>query len=213
MGAKMPILSAEPDLYPADLWEGDASQWDSERRWWCLHARPRQEKAAARHLQSRRICYYLPQVLRESRTPAGRRIRSQIPLFSGYLFLLGDDHQRIEALKGNHLANMLEVTDQAGLTHDLRQIHHMLSSGLTVAPEPTYPVGTQVRVTSGPLLDLIGTIIRRRGHQDRFVATVQFLGRGATIELADWQVERIDDSELFRPKGRDHGDATIRRPA
>lgn len=209
----MPILSAEPDLYPADLWAGEASQGDSERRWWCLHARPRQEKSAARHLQARRISYYLPQVFRESRTPAGRRIRSLVPLFPGYLFLLGDDRQRVEALKGNHLANVLEVSDQTGLVHDLRQIHQMLTSGILVAPEPTFPVGTRVRVINGPFMGLVGTIVRRRGHRDRFVATVRYLGQGATIELADWQVEQIDDETLFSPNGRDSGDATIRKPA
>ncbi len=191
----MPILSAEPDLYPVDLWTGDAGlcQGDGERRWWCLHARPRQEKSAARHLQSRQIAYYLPQVFRETRTPAGRRLRSLIPLFPGYLFLLGDDRQRVEALRGNHLANVLEIPDQPGLVHDLRQIHQILTSGIQVAPEPTLPVGTRVRVVNGPFLGLVGTIVRRRGHRDRFVATVRCLGQGATIELADWQVEPVND--------------------
>ncbi|CAN5886827.1 transcription termination/antitermination NusG family protein [soil metagenome] len=211
----MPILSAEPDFYPANLWEGDASRWDGERRWWCLHTRSRQEKSTARHLQSRQISYYLPQVFRESRTPAGRRLRSLIPLFPGYLFLLADDRQRGEALKGNHLANVLEIPDQTGLVHDLRQIHQILTSGMPVAPEPTFPVGTRVRVINGPLIGLVGTIVRRRGHRDRFVATVRYLGQGATIELADWQVEQVEDEALFSTKGRDSGDgdAITHKPA
>jgi transcriptional antiterminator RfaH len=186
----MPILPAEPDLYPDNLWQDGPLRTSEGGRWWCLHTKPRQEKAAARDLRAREIMYYLPQVVRQDRTPQGRRIRSIIPLFTSYLFLLGDDRDRLEALKGNRLVNVLEVADQEGLTHDLRQIHQMLASGLVVTPEPVIPVGAKVRIASGPLMGIEGTVIRR-GKRDQFVAGVHFLGRGATVNLEDWQVELI----------------------
>jgi transcription antitermination factor NusG len=187
----MPILPAEPDLHPMDLWQKGGRSSPTER-WWCLHTKPRQEKAVARDLRSQNLCYYLPQVVKEDRTPQGRKIRSIVPLFTSYLFLLGDDHDRIEALRGNRLVNVLEVVDQEGLIHDLRQVHQMLNSGLAVVPEPVMPVGARVRIKSGPLMGIEGTVIRR-GKRDQFVAVVQFLGRGATVDLEDWQVERVDD--------------------
>jgi hypothetical protein len=188
----MPILPAEPDMYPADLWRCAEYAADPNSRWWCLHAKPRQEKAAARHLRNRKIVHYLPQVIQQSRTPGGRLIRSVVPLFSGYLFLFGDDPQRVEALKSNNMANVLEVPDQESLDRDLRQIHQMLSSGLPVVPEVTHPVGTKIHILTGPLSGLVGTVVRR-GKRDQFVAVVRFLGRGATVDLQDWQVERVDD--------------------
>jgi transcriptional antiterminator RfaH len=193
----MPILPAEPDLYPADFWERRPAPpadgaGEPAPRWWCLHTKPRQEKATARHLLSRGVAYYLPQVVREGRTPGGRKIRSIVPLFPGYLFLHGDDRGRVEGLRGNTLVHVLEVPDQGGLDRDLRQIHLMLSSGLAVVPEPTYPVGARVRITEGPLRGLVGVVVRReKGEQ--FVAIVQFLGQGASVGLQDWQVERADD--------------------
>ena len=87
----------------------------------------------------------------ESRTPGGRKIRSMLPLFPGYMFLHGDDYQRVEAMQGDHLANILEVANQAALEQDLRQIHQMLSSGLPIAPEPTHVVGATIRTLVGPL--------------------------------------------------------------
>jgi transcription antitermination factor NusG len=188
----MPILPAEPDMYPADLWQSARTDIHPGYRWFCLHTKARHEKATARDLRSRKIIHYLPQAIQESRTPGGRIIRSVIPLFSGYLFLFGDDPQRVEALRSNNLANVLEVADQQSLDRDLRQIHQMLSSGLPVIPEPTHPVGAKVKILSGPLVGLIGTVVRR-GQRDQFVAVVRFLGRGATVELQDWQVERIED--------------------
>jgi transcriptional antiterminator RfaH len=190
----MPILPAEPDLYPSDLWQGRESAGDEGpgRRWWCLHARPRQEKAVARDLRTQKIAYYLPQVIREDRTPQGRKTRSVIPLFTGYVFLLGDERERVLSMKGNRLVRVLDVADQAGLDRDLRQVHQMLASGLAVVPEPTVPVGARVRILTGPLAGIEGKVIRR-GKRDQFAAVVHFLGSGATVDLEDWQVEQLPD--------------------
>ena len=187
----MPILPAEPQLHPPDLWAHDADASGPDRRWWCLHTRPRQEKATARFLRGRGIAHYLPQVVQEGRTPAGRATRSVLPLFPGYLFLLGDARDRLESFRGEGLVGALEVHDQPGLERDLRQVHRMLASGLPVVPEPTHPVGATVRIVNGPLAGLVGLVVRR-ARQDQFVAVIRFLGLGATVDLQDWQVERLD---------------------
>jgi transcription antitermination factor NusG len=188
----MPILPAEPDLHPTGLWQM-GGRGGPDARWWCLHTKPRQEKAVARIMRFQDISYYLPQVVKVDRTPLGRKIRSVIPLFPGYLFLLGNDRARIEAQSTHRLANVLEIVDQDKVVHDLEQIHRLLSSGLTVLPEPVMPVGSRVRITSGPLMGIEGTVCRR-GKRNQFVAVVQFLGHGAAVDLEDWQVERLDDS-------------------
>jgi len=187
----MPILPAEPDLHPASLWQ-DGGRGDRDARWWCLHTKARQEKAVARFLRSQDISYYLPQVVKVDRTPQGRKICSVVPLFTGYVFLLGDDVARVEALRSQRLANVLEIGDQETLVRDLQQVHQMLSSGLSVVPEPVMPVGARVRIKTGPLCGIEGTVVRR-GKRDQFIAVVQFLGRGATVDLEDWQVDRIED--------------------
>lgn len=188
----MPILSAEPEYYPPDLW--DAENLDAGKKpdgvWWCLHTKPRQEKAAAREMRKLRFTFYLPQVTRIGRTPEGRKTRSVVPLFPSYLFLHGDSGDRLEAFRGGRLASILEVADQRGLDRDLRQIQTMLSSGVPVQSEPSAPVGAKVRIVTGPLKGIEGIVIRR-GKKDQFVAVVHFLGRGATVDLQDWQVEQV----------------------
>jgi transcriptional antiterminator RfaH len=193
----MPILPAEPDYYPSHLWNGPDSTCEAEKPdtvWWCLHTKPRQEKATARDLFNAKVAYYLPQVKKESRTPQGRKIQSVVPLFAGYMFLRGDPQDRLVALRANRLVAILEVADQESLARDLRQIHTVLGSGLPVFEEPTVPVGATVRIVTGPLTGMIGKVIRR-GKRDQFVAIVHFLGRGATVELEDWQVERVNEGD------------------
>lgn len=199
----MPILPAEPELFPPDLFKPgalsvppphDESEEVEEEdeftlpRWWCLHVKPRQEKAAARHLFDHKLAHYLPQIAKESRTPAGRKIRSIIPLFPGYLFFRGNHNERLEAFQGGQLVGTLEVHDQDRLEKDLRQVYQMLSSGLPVVPEPEFPIGSKVRIVNGPLRRLVGTI-EKRGNRDLFVVVVHMLGKGAAVDLEAWQIE------------------------
>lgn len=189
----MPILSAQTDYYPETLWDDaaavpPASTNGDAAKWWCLHTKPRQEKAVARELLAAEVGFYLPQVDHESYTPQGRRVTSHLPLFSGYLFLKGDEGDRMRSMHGNRLVNVLQVFDQSMLEQDLRRIHLLLSSGLRVSTEPWVLPGMAVQIKSGPLAGIEGTVTRR-GNGDHFVATVRFLSRGASVELRDWQVE------------------------
>ncbi len=96
----MPILPAEPDCNPPTLWDDPSIHASNgETVWWCLHTKPRQEKATARDLKAQGLVYYLPQVLKESHTPKGRKIQSIVPLFMGYMFLKGDQEARLAALR------------------------------------------------------------------------------------------------------------------
>ncbi len=52
------------------------------------------------------------------------------------------------------------------------------------------PVGATVRIATGPLTGMVGKVIRR-AKRDQFVAVVRFLGRGAMVDLQDWQVEQV----------------------
>lgn len=188
----MPPLSAEPNLFPDDLWSPEHPVLgDPDRSWYCLHTKPRREKVLARLLRSKGISHYLPLVKKVEHTPSGRRTESILPLFSSYLFLHGTREQRLEALKGNNLVSVLEIADQAKLVKDLRQIHVMLTSGLEVLPEPSYPEGTRVRLLTGPLMGLIG-VVHKRGRDHQFLAAVDFLGQGARVTLQDWEVEPVE---------------------
>ena len=51
--------------------------------------------------------------------------------------------------------------------------------------------GRRVRVCCGPLAGVEGTVLERRGG-DRLVVTVDFLQRGASVEISYFMVEPID---------------------
>ena len=179
----MPILSREPDLFPEELLDELYSPESAERLWWAVHTRPRQEKSLARELHRWRIPFYLPQVDRR-RLIAGRKFTAHVRLFAGYLFLLGDQEERVAAQVTHRVVRTLEVPDQEGFWGDLRQIEQLIASGVPITPEDRLKPGKKVEIRSGPLVGLTGTIVRGASGR-RFVVQVDFIQRGASVLVED----------------------------
>ena len=185
----MPILPKEPDIFPdnllADEMEGDASTW------WLLYSLARQEKELTRRLRAQGIPHYCPLVRRKLRSSSGRVRYSYVPLFAGYVFLRGDGDQRQLALQTNRVSRCLAVGESAGLVRDLRRIQQLIASDAPLTPEARLSPGMRVRVRSGPLAGLEGTVIERRG-QARLLVAVEFIQQGASVQIGDYQLDRID---------------------
>jgi transcriptional antiterminator RfaH len=179
----MPLLSAETNVYPADLFVHDADGLDLESRWSVLYTRPRQEKALARQLLQLHIPFYVPIIARRLRLQY-RKMTAHVPLFPGYVFLLATRDQRVMALTTNRIVQTLTVTDQTSLWRDLRQVYRLLASGAPVAPEDRLAPGDKVEIKTGALAGLKGKILRTATGR-RFVVEVDFIQRGASILLDD----------------------------
>lgn len=184
----MTILAAEPCLYPAELLNG-FSQKTSDRRWWVLYTKARQEKAVARRMFAWEIPFYLP-VLGKTTYCRGRKFLARIPLFSGYVFLYASDDERLQSLTTNRISRTLSVDDPHTLLHDLRQIQSLIISGAPLTLESRLPPGSRVRVRYGPLQGLEGTVLTRRG-QTRLLVAVDFLKQGASVDIDDYMVEAL----------------------
>jgi transcriptional antiterminator RfaH len=183
----MPILAAEPSLYPAGLFDVPAAV--AAERWWVLHARPRQEKALARQLHREAVGYYLPLITRRTKV-RGKLIPAYIPLFPGYLFLHGRPEQLLQAQATRRVAHHLEVADQDRLWQELRQVHQLIETGLPITPESVLAPGARVEVTTGPLAGLRGIIVRSASG-NRFVIQVDFIQRGASVLIEDYMLECV----------------------
>jgi transcriptional antiterminator RfaH len=186
----MPILPQEPDFWPENLFEQEPETEDPGT-WWALYTLPRREKELMRRLRRMEIPFYGPMVKRRTRSPSGRSLTSYVPLFASYVFLFGSDEQRFRSLTTNCVSRCLEVTDGRQLAQDLRQIHQLISSDAPLTPESRIEAGMRIRVRSGSLAGLEGVVIKRRGMQ-RLLVIVHFLQQGASVQLEDYQVERID---------------------
>jgi hypothetical protein len=184
----MPLLPQEPCLYPESLLSTPAGNEDL--RWWVLHTKPRTEKSLARRLRGKEIAFFLPLYHRQWRS-SGRLRDAFLPLFPGYLFLLGDADARRRALETNLVLRTLLVSDQRQLEHDLKRVHQMVEHGSGLTPEDRLRPGTRVEIISGPLAGMHGTILRRR-NRFKFYVEIHLLQQGVSAEIESW---------MFRPLG------------
>ena len=185
----MPILPAEPDVYPDDLFERiDGSVTD--RAWWAIYTLARREKELMRRLRAQGVSFYGPQICRRTRSPRGRMRESFVPLFAGYVFVCGGEQDRLAALATNCVSRCLPVPKIAAFEHDLQQIRRLIASNAPLTVEKRIEPGRRVRVRGGAMVGLEGTVIKRRG-KDWLMVSVGFLQQGASVLLEDFQVEPL----------------------
>lgn len=180
----MPTLSLEPGIYPETLFDAPG-----EGTWWVMHVKPRAEKALARRCFSRKSAFFLPQFCRVRRGSRGIK-ESFLPLFPGYVFLLGDERDRIAALESNLVVNVLNAPNQLELFEDLKRINTVMHSGLTMHPAARLEPGTPVSIIDGPLMGLTGSVLRHK-NKTTLILKVSFLQQGASVEIENWMVEPI----------------------
>jgi transcription antitermination factor NusG len=183
----MPILPKERDVFPEDLLTGSEAAGTS---WFVFYTLARREKDLMRKLAAAGIPFYAPMIRRRLRSPGGRTRTSFVPLFPGYVFSSGDDELRRAALATNTIARWIPVGDPRMLVVDLRAIKRLVDSEQPLSPEARLEPGQPVRVRSGPLAGMEGTVIRRRGAE-RLLVAVRFLNQGASIELEDVDLELL----------------------
>ncbi len=175
---------------PPIAWPEEQSIRNFAGLWWVAHTKSRNEKALAQDLIRKNINYFLPMNWKVRRQ-RGRTIRSLLPLFGGYLFFCGQENQRIELLRTNRVANLIEVKNQQKLLCELLQIEQALRTGAPLAPHKYIKAGQRCRVTAGPLADLQGIVLKTR-HTARLILQIDMLGQAASVEIDTDMIEIID---------------------
>ena len=191
----MPILPKQQDIYPDDLLDVVAGGTGREPpvaggRWVAFYTLSRREKDLMRKLQAAGVPFYGPMVRRRLHSAGGRVRSSYVPLFPGYVFSHVDDEQRRAALATNTVARWIPIVDERMLVDDLRAIKRLIDTEKPLTPEARIEPGQLVRVRTGALRGLEGTVVKRRGAE-RLVVAVRFLNQGASIELEDVDLERL----------------------
>lgn len=184
----MPFLALEPSVFPSNLLT-DIGRTVNGRRWWVMYTKSRQEKALVRTLGAQQVPHYLPLVAREQLV-RGRPVTSYVPVFPSYVFVYGNVSEREQCLKTNRVCQVLPVTDGPELCEDLASVQSMIESGCPLTVESRLEPGHWVRVRTGPLEGLEGTILKRK-RQTRLVVAVRMLQQGVSVEISDYLVEPI----------------------
>jgi len=182
------MLKAEEN--PPITWPEENSIMDFSGKWWVAHTKSRNEKALAHDLIGKKISYFLPMTWKIRQTK-GRKIRTLLPLFTGYLFFCGTEEHRVESLKTNRVANVIQVKDQQKLINELHQIEQAIRAGAPLTPHKYIEEGLRCRVIAGPMAGLEG-IIQKAKNITRLVLKVDILGQASSLEIDTDLIEPVD---------------------
>ncbi len=180
----------KPSENPPISWPEDKSIEDFSGAWWVAHTKSRNEKALAQDLIRKNISYFLPMTWKVQHSK-GRKMRSLLPLFGGYMFFCGDENQRVEVLRTNRVAHLIEVNDQRKLLCELLGIEQAIKAGVNLAPHKYIKTGQLCRVKAGPLADLQGIVIKTKDTA-RLVLQIDMLGQAASVEIDIDLIETVD---------------------
>ncbi len=157
-------------------------------QWRVLWTKPRQEKALGRYFESRDLRFFLPLVQRVHFV-GGRKLRSNVPLFPGYIFLDSELEAAYEAVSTKRVCSIIEVPDQEQFEDEIAHIQSALANQATLDLYPFAVVGRHCRVISGPFQGIEGVVSSRLGPS-RLALQIRTLGQAALLEI---------DADLIEP--------------
>jgi transcription antitermination factor NusG len=154
-----------------------------EPRWYAAYTCARHEKRVAELLRLRGVESFLPLYERVHRWKNRQRMRVQLPLFPGYVFVRLALKDRLQVLQlpsvvrlvgFNRTPTPLPEQEIESLRAGLGRLH--------AEPHPYLKTGRRVRIQGGPLRGLEGIVVRGKG-KSRIVISIDLILRSVVVDL------------------------------
>jgi transcription antitermination factor NusG len=152
-------------------------------KWYAAYTCANQEKRVAHELGRRSLECYLP-LYGSVRRWKDRRVRLELPLFPGYVFVRVALRERLQVLQIPGVVRLVGFHGQPApvANEDIEAIRTCLSGDHALLPHCYLQRGQRVRVLSGPLAGLTGVVVRQK-NQTRLVISFDLLMRSVAVEL------------------------------
>ncbi len=174
-GSAVVPVAGVVDVVGAGISTGDV------RKWFVLQTKSRQEKVVCDFFRDRQIEYLLPLVAKTTYY-GKRKVRSELPLFPGYVFVRSAIQDAYAADRTNRLVRIIPVFDQARIEEELRSLARALEAQSPFDRHPQLVAGVRVEVKSGPLQGVRG-VVESRLKMDRLILQVEILGQAISVEV------------------------------
>ena len=180
------VPSPASNLFSGRLWDEHA-----ERRWFAVFTVPQNEKSVVRHLGVREIESFLPAYETVRVWKNRQRVKTTLPLFPTYLFVHINVRERVRVLESPGVLQIvgngresIPVADA-----DIETLRASVTARLA-EPYSDLVIGEKVRVKSGILQGVQGTLVRRSGG-DRFVLSFESINQHAAIQVSAEDLEPV----------------------
>jgi transcription antitermination factor NusG len=160
-------------------------------QWFTVYTRANHERRVAGRFDARDVEHFLPTYTSVAQWK-DRRVKSELPLFPGYLFVRLAPGERIRVLEVPGVARLISFNGQPYPIPDaeIAGLRAGIEHALPLMPHPYLNAGAKVRVKRGPLEGFEGILIRKKNLY-RFVLSLHLIARSASVELDAADVEPI----------------------
>jgi transcriptional antiterminator RfaH len=167
------------------------SDLDAESRWYVVRTKPKEENTCVEHLILRGISVFCPM----AREYIWRRRQTEIvPLFPGYAFarfVFPDQYYDVKWARGvNRLLQFGEGQPPVVDDSVIEFFRCRMDTEGVIDTTPELKPGDPVKFRTGPLKDLMGTVLSMDKAQERVIVLMELLYQ-ATMEVDRCLVEAI----------------------
>ena len=155
----------------------------SEPRWYAAYTCANHEKRVAEHCDSRAVEFFLPRY-ESVRRWKDRRVRIQLPLFPGYVFVRLPLRDRLRVL---NVPGVVKLVGFGSIPtslpeQEIEALRNGLAQTVGVTPHPYLKVGRRVRIVSGSLTGLSGILLKEKNNF-RVVLSLELIMRSIAVEV------------------------------
>lgn len=175
-----------------------AQNW-LEPRWYALFVRSNQERRVAVGLSARGLEHFLP-CYTEIHQWKDRRVKVELPLFPGYLFVRLPLVERVRALTVPNVVTLVGQKSEPSAVPDeeIEAIRNSARDG-RARPHALLVEGEWVTIVAGPFIGISG-ILMRAGNGARVVITVDSIARAFAVEVEASCVEAMKPVRIARER-------------
>ncbi len=162
-----------------------------EPRWYAAYTCAKHEVRVAQELDRRLVEHFLPQY-ESLRRWKDRKVKLQLPLFPGYVFVRLALQDRLRVLQIPSLVRLVGFNGRPAILPDqeIEALRNSIAAKLRAEPHPYLTMGRRVRIVRGPLAGSEGILVRRKNSL-RVVLSLNLIARSAAVEVDSSDLERI----------------------
>jgi len=158
--------------------------------WYVLHVKPRTEKKVAMYLRLYGCWYHLPLRVKQRRVQR-RKVRTEVPLFPGYVFTRLNPDRRRKISLTNLVVHFIDMLHPRQVIHQLREIKSAGRIG-PVEPCESFVSNDYVRVKTGPFSGLHGYVKTVANKGTVLVLNIDILGQAVAVRIDPHDCERAN---------------------
>jgi transcription antitermination factor NusG len=180
-----------PTSEPSQSEMGCSATHSGHPLWYVAYTSANHEKRVAEQFSLRSVEHFLP-LYEAKRRWKDRRMKLELPLFPGYVFVRMSLRDRLKVLQVPGVARLVGFNGQPAAIPDneIEALRASLGAQLRAEPHPYLIVGRRVRVKRGPLEGAEGILIRKKNAY-RVVLSLDLIHRSASVEVDVGDVERV----------------------